>query len=148
MSNNYSESGFREKLLDYAINYVISNFREKPESGFWEKLRDYAISGFWEKLRDYAIVAGREVVERALMLYYAAQAPETPMEAKTVIYGALAYFILPADLVSDFIPVAGYVDDLGVLFKALATVAAYITPEIEEKAKRKAAEWFGDTGRV
>ena len=109
---------------------------------------NYSESGFWEKLRDYAIVAGREVVERTLRLYYAAQEPETPMWAKTVIYGALAYFILPADAVSDFIPGAGYVDDLGALTAALATVAAYITPEIEEKAKRKAAEWFGDTGRV
>lgn len=106
---------------------------------------NYSESGFWEKLRDYALVAGREVVEMALRLYYAAQAPETPLWAKTVIYGALAYFILPTDAVPDFIPGVGYGDDLGALAAALATVAAYITPEIEEKAKQKAAEWFGGT---
>ncbi len=109
---------------------------------------NYSESSFWEKLRDCAIVAGREVVEKALQLYYAAQAPETPIWAKKVIYGALAYFILPTDAIPDFIPVAGYVDDLGALAAAIATIVAYITPEIEEKAKRKAAEWFGSKGRA
>ncbi len=109
---------------------------------------NYSESNFWEKLRDYAVVAGREVVEMALKLYYAAQAPETPMWAKTVIYGALAYFILPTDAIPDLIPFAGYGDDLGALAAALATVAAYITPAIEEKAKRKAAEWFDSRGRA
>lgn len=105
---------------------------------------NYSEKGFWEKLRDHAIAAGREVVEMALKLYYAAQAPDTPMWAKTAIYGALTYFIVPTDAIPDFIPMTGYTDDLGALAAALATVAQYITPEIEEKAKRKAVEWFGD----
>jgi len=109
---------------------------------------NYSESGFWEKLHSYAVAAGREVVEMALKLYYAAQAPETPNWAKTVIYGALAYFILPTDAIPDLIPGIGYGDDLGALASALATVAAHVTPEIGERAKRKAAEWFGGTGRT
>ena len=105
--------------------------------------QSFSESSFWEKLSKYAKAAGREVVEAALTLFYAAKSPETPVWAKTVIYTALVYFIIPTDAVSDLIPVAGYTDDLGALGAALATVAAYITPEIEEKAKRKADEWFG-----
>ena len=104
--------------------------------------QSFSESSFWEKLSKYAKAAGREVVETALKLFYAAQSPETPIWAKTVIYTALVYFILPTDAVPDLIPVAGYTDDLGALCAALGTVAAYITPEIEEKARRKVDEWF------
>ena len=99
---------------------------------------------FRDKLLRYAKSAGREVVERALMLYYSAQAPETPRWAKSVIYGALGYFIVPADAIPDLTPAVGYSDDLGVLFAALATVAVYVTPEIRARARAKMREWFGD----
>ncbi|NEQ28549.1 MAG: DUF1232 domain-containing protein [Microcoleus sp. SIO2G3] len=104
---------------------------------------DYSDQSFWEKLRKFALQAGREVVERALTLYYAAQRPETPLWAKTVIYSALAYFILPTDAIPDLTPIAGYADDLGALAAALTTVAMCITPEVRREAKQKLEDWFG-----
>jgi len=104
----------------------------------------YSEEGFWQKLGKFALVAGKQVVEKALMLYYAARSPETPTWAKTTIYGALGYFIFPADAIPDFIPAVGFADDLGVLAAAIATVAVYITPEIRQQAKEKMKEWFGD----
>ncbi len=106
--------------------------------------KDYSETGFWKKVLGYAKSAGRDVVERALQLFYAAQAPDTPIWAKTVIYGALGYFIHVLDAIPDLTPVVGYSDDLGVLVAALATVAACITPEIEEQARRKLSQWFGE----
>ena len=103
----------------------------------------FSESGFWAKLRQQARRAGRQVVESALQLYYAAQSPSTPKWAKTVVHGALAYFILPADVVPDLLPGVGYTDDLGVLAMALATIAMQITPEIRERARRRAQEWLG-----
>ncbi len=113
---------------------------EKPK-GF-EK--DYSEEGFWAKVVRYAKNAGRDVVEMSLQLFYAAQAPETPVWAKTVIYGALGYFINVFDAIPDFTPAVGYGDDLGVLVAALAMVAAHITPEIEEKARKQLNRWFDD----
>lgn len=98
---------------------------------------------FWHKLKDFAIHAGREVVERALTLYYAAQRPETPLWAKTIIYSALAYFVLPTDVIPDFAPFAGYADDLSALAAALAAVSMCITPEVKAAAKQKVQDWFG-----
>ena len=72
----------------------------------------YSDASFWEKLKQYAVVAGREVVETALKLFYCMQDADTPKWAKTVIGGALLYFIMPVDAVPDFLP-GGYVDDLG-----------------------------------
>ncbi len=105
----------------------------------------YTEKTFWQKLKDYAKAAGREVVEKTLLLFYAAQRPEVPVWAKTVIYGALGYFILPADTIPDFTPLVGYSDDLGAITLALATVAAYINDEVRAKARDKLRSWFGDS---
>jgi uncharacterized membrane protein YkvA (DUF1232 family) len=98
----------------------------------------------WDKLNRFARKAGREVVEKALWLYYAYQRPETPAWAKRTILGALAYFILPVDALSDILVGVGYTDDLAVLAFAVGTVAAYINPAVKEQARRKVAEWFGE----
>ena len=91
----------------------------------------------------FAKVAGAEVVERALQLYYAAQDPQTPAWAKAVIYGALGYFIFPVDAIPDAVPAVGFSDDLGVLVAALASVAMYITPAVKEQARVRIRDWFG-----
>ena len=105
-------------------------------------MSDVSDDSFWQKLKAFAVVAGREVVRLALQLFYAARAPETPAWAKAVIYGALAYFILPVDAIPDLVPMVGFSDDLGALASAVATVAAHITPEIKERADAKLTEWF------
>ena len=88
---------------------------------------EYSEAGFWGKLKNNAMAAGSELFEKALWLYYAAQRPETPVWAKTVIFSALAYFILPIDSIPDVIPVTEFVDDLGVIAAAIGTVSLYIT---------------------
>ncbi len=103
----------------------------------------YTDEGFWAKLRGYFAVAGRDVVEKALWLYYAAQSPDTPAWARTTIYGALAYFIVPLDAIPDALPVAGYSDDLGALALALSLVAAHVTDDVKAKAAKTLATWFG-----
>ena len=63
---------------------------------------------------------------------------------KSKIYGALGYFILPLDILPDFIPLAGFTDDLTAVIWALHTVWKNITPEIKAQAAAKTREWFGD----
>lgn len=103
----------------------------------------YSDKGFWEKLVQFARTAGREVIEKALWLYYAAQSPQTPVWAKTVIYGTLGYFIFPLDAIPDPTPIAGYTDDLGVLAAAVAAVSMHINDEVKALAAQKLGDWFG-----
>ena len=103
----------------------------------------YSETRFWQKLTRYARDAGKEVVEKALWLFYAAQSPATPRWAKTAIYGALGYFIFPLDAIPDFAPLVGYTDDLGVLAAALATVSMYVTEDIKERSRQTVEKWFG-----
>ncbi|ABK50085.1 MULTISPECIES: YkvA family protein [Shewanella] len=101
-------------------------------------------TGFWNKIKLFGRQAGREVVERALWLYYAAQKPNTPKWAKSVIFGALAYFISPLDAIPDLTPLVGFTDDLGALAAALTMVMLYIDDEVKSQAADKLALWFGD----
>lgn len=105
---------------------------------------DYSEESFWDKVTRFAKRAGREVIEKALWLHYAAQDEKTPVWAKTTMYGALAYFIVPADMIPDIIPGAGYTDDLGALAAAVTTVAVYITPAVRAKAAEQVNRWFGE----
>lgn len=64
-----------------------------------------------------------------------------------LILGALGYFILPVDAIPDFIPVAGYTDDLAALTAIYNIVKGSIGPEAALRADEKLKEWFKeDTG--
>ena len=104
----------------------------------------YSESKFWSKLKRYAKTAGKEVVEKALLLYYAAQEEKAPAWAKGTIAAALGYFIVPLDAITDLAPGIGYADDLGVLVLAIAAVASYINEDVRAKTAKKITDWFGD----
>ena len=106
--------------------------------------KEYSDESFLKKATNVAKKAGGKLIYVGLLLYYAAKRPETPAWAKTVIYGALGYFISPVDAVPDPTPVVGYIDDLGVLMAALATCSAFINEDVKKSARTKIAAWFGD----
>ncbi len=103
----------------------------------------YSEHSFWDKVTKYAKVAGREAIEKALILYYAMQDPEVPAWAKAVCAGALGYFIFPIDAIPDALVPLGYVDDVGVMVSALGAIAVHVTEETKAKAVGKIGEWFG-----
>ena len=103
---------------------------------------NYSEKGLLNKLSNVARWAGAKVVYAVLLLYYVLQSPDVSSADKTKIWGALGYFILPTDLILDFIPLAGYTDDLAALVYALHAVAKNITPAIKERAQAKLATWF------
>jgi uncharacterized membrane protein YkvA (DUF1232 family) len=103
----------------------------------------FSPDGFWKKVKETAQMAGREVIEKSLILYYCADDPKTPIWAKGVIAGALGYFIFPLDAIPDITPIVGYADDIGAILAATASLGASITKEHIEEAQKKATEWFG-----
>ncbi len=99
---------------------------------------------FWAKLQRYSKKAGVQLIYAALLLYYMMQSKEVPLTAKAGIAGALAYFILPTDLIPDIAVMIGYTDDIAVVLYTLSQVVDHITPEVREKAKAKLSDWFGE----
>ncbi|MBR4228567.1 MAG: DUF1232 domain-containing protein [Bacteroidales bacterium] len=104
----------------------------------------YNEQDFTAKVTKAAKKAGIKVIYLALILYYVLKSPKVKLADKGKIWGALGYFILPIDFIPDFIPIAGYTDDLAALLWAFYSVAKNVTPEIESQAKRKLHDWFGD----
>lgn len=88
---------------------------------------------FWLKLRD--TMAKVPFVEQAVAAFYAGTDPRTPFRAKATLMGALAYFIMPADALPDFIALLGYTDDATVLMLAIKTVSGHMRPEHLDRAR-------------
>ncbi|WP_445487762.1 YkvA family protein [Niallia sp. 03133] len=103
----------------------------------------YSDDKFWDKLKKFGKKAGSSVVYAVLLLFYTLKKPEVPAKTKATIIGALGYFILPLDLIPDFVMGIGYTDDLGALGIALIQVAIYVDDDIKQKAKAKLNDWFG-----
>ena len=106
------------------------------EKNYDKYQKNYSESEFWIKLKKVARKAGVKVVYAALLLYYVLRNPATPSADRAKILGALGYFILPIDLLPDFLPVAGFTDDLAALTWALYSVARNVTPEVRIMARQ------------
>lgn len=69
----------------------------------------------------------RRLKVEILTLYLAARHPGTPWHAKLLVTGIVAYALSPIDLIPDFIPILGYVDDL-ILIPLAVTLAVRLIP--------------------
>lgn len=104
--------------------------------------RFYSQTALFTKIIQVAQKAGIKVIYLVLLLFYTLQQSSTPKYAKSIILGALGYFILPTDFVADFIPMVGFSDDLTALLAAIVAVALYVTKETKAKAKERLNVWF------
>ena len=107
---------------------------------------NYSEQAFWDKLKKIASKAGAKVVYYALVLFYTLVDPKTPVKYKAIIAGALGYFILPFDLLPDFLPFAGLADDWAALIAAVSYVFTSITQENKDKAREKLHSLFPKAG--
>ena len=89
--------------------------------------------GFWAKVRR---TLGRvPFLEEAVAAYYCAVDRETPMQVKALLMGSLAYFVMPADMIPDFIAWMGFADDATVLAIAIRSVEPHIKPRHRDRAR-------------
>tara|TARA_B100000965_G_scaffold65949_1_gene51684 strand:- start:1735 stop:2103 length:369 start_codon:yes stop_codon:yes gene_type:complete len=80
--------------------------------------------------------AGRvPFIDEAVASFYAARDPQTPAGVKAAVMAALAYFIVPTDLVPDFIAALGYTDDATVFYGAWRLLSPHLKPAHTEKAR-------------
>jgi len=84
-------------------------------------------------------VATVPFLEDILTAHYCAFDRHTPVHVKAVLVGALVYFVMPDDLVPDYLPIIGYADDAAVLGMAIKFMSSHIKPEHREAARRMVA---------
>lgn len=81
---------------------------------------------FWRTLRR---AAGQiPFAEDLVAGFYCAIDPDTPPRVRGILFAALAYFVMPVDIVPDFLAGFGFTDDVTVLLTALTAVKAHIRP--------------------
>ncbi len=102
----------------------------------------YEPKKFWHKIEKVTAVIGEKVVFQFVALYFILSDKKTPFKIKATIIAALGYFILPADLVADIIPVFGFTDDIAFLSYAFTKAHSYLTDDIRNKAEDKTEELF------
>jgi len=98
--------------------------------------------GFWPKAKRFA--AGLPFCEDLLAAWYCAFDRDTPLQVKAALIGALAYFVLPFDVIPDVMPVLGFADDAAVLATALRLVAGHMRPEHRAAAQRAMARGLAE----
>ncbi len=103
--------------------------------------KNYSEPKLWDKLRKVARQAGKRVVSLVLTLFYVLASGDVSVKHKSLIIGALGYFILPFDLLPDMLVGIGYADDLTALLTAYNAVKKNITPAITAQVESKLREW-------
>ena len=87
-----------------------------------------------DKIRQRA----RQLKRDTYALYLACRDPRTPWFAKAIAGAIVAYALSPIDLIPDFIPIVGYLDDLIIVPAGLALAIKLIPPPVMMECREKA----------
>lgn len=91
------------------------------------------------RLKDWARAVGRDIRREAHAVYLATRDPRTPWHARALGLCVAAYALSPIDLVPDFIPVLGHLDDAVVVPLGILAVVRLIPPEVMAESRAAAA---------
>ena len=97
-----------------------------------------------QKLRQWA----RQIKQDVHALYLAAGDPRVPWYAKLAAVAVAAYAFSPIDLIPDFIPVIGYLDDLLIVPLGILLAVKLVPPILMSEFRAAAATAFADGERV
>ncbi|HDM8215629.1 YkvA family protein [Vibrio campbellii] len=92
---------------------------------------------FWRKMKNSVKKAGEEIAVMGIKSWLAMADSNTSVRHKAILGGALAYFVLPTDMVPDVLAGVGFTDDMAALTLAVNSVGNAITDEHEEQAREK-----------
>ena len=107
---------------DFTMPGTVERNEEAVRNGFWSKLK-----------RNLARVP---LADQVVAAYYAAFDPATPLRTKALLLAALAYFVMPFDVVPDFIFGFGFTDDMTVLLTAFGLIRTHVTDAHLERARQ------------
>ena len=125
-------AGLREAAMGCEISVeTLSEREQKVRRDFWGKLKR---------------VAGNvPFVDDLVAAYFCAMDPATPMRVRGMLLAALAYFIMPIDVIPDIVVGLGFADDMALLTAVVGLVSANITPVHRAAAARALGKDLPDT---
>ncbi len=95
-----------------------------------------------ERLKAWA----KRIKRDGVTLWFAGKDPRTPLYAKALGVLVVAYALSPIDLIPDFIPVLGYVDDILLLPVLIWLTIKLLPPDVLSDCRVRAEEWMREKG--
>lgn len=104
----------------------IDEILEPGTESEFRKRRERVKHGFWKAVGR----AGRSVpfMDEIVAAYFCALDQHTPTRVRMTLMAALAYFVMPFDIVPDLLAGIGFTDDIAVLMAAMTALRTHITP--------------------
>lgn len=104
------------------------------------KTGDSVDISMWNRLKTWA----RRMKRDTLALYLARRDPRVPLHAKAMAMVTAAYALSPIDLIPDFIPVLGYLDELIILPLFIYVTIRLIPPDIMVELRAQADQHLSE----
>ena len=135
-------------IITLCILLLAYHLIGKPVGRLLERLRNVdwktQFSQLWEKHKTYAFRAGRVATKPILTFYYVMRNAETTTLEKALIYGAIAYIVIPAELLPrKVLGFLGILDDAAVIAYVYNKISKKISVEITNKVEETLDNWFG-----
>ena len=104
------------------------------DSGTFSRDAAMVRNGFVNKIK--AVARRIPFAEDAVAAWFCSRDPATPFQVRATLIGALAYFVLPTDMMPDVVLGLGFTDDAAVLLVALRMVGQHVTEAHRNRARR------------
>jgi uncharacterized membrane protein YkvA (DUF1232 family) len=114
-------------------------------SALSSKMKDtkhYSSNNLFNKIKKVALMAGKGLIEKVFLLYSVLKDEKVEGHSKLTIVSGLSYFILPFDVIPDFLIGIGFTDDLTVLMGIIYLLSSTITQDHKDNAARLTAKIF------
>ena len=146
----YNSKQTKQKSMLITISLLILAYMVmgKDTTALQQRFKNLDLSGkiqsLMDKLRPWALKAGRVASRPLLQFYYVLNDPATSTLDRALIYAAIIYTIVPADLVPRAaFKVLGVLDDGVAMLYVYKKIKNRITPAINAKVEDTLNEWFG-----
>jgi uncharacterized membrane protein YkvA (DUF1232 family) len=120
----------KKTISENEINAILSPADNEQQQKQEKKIR----RKFWPTLKN--ALAQLPFSEDVVTAYFCAMDKNTPTHVRGILLAALAYFVLPTDLIPDFIAMIGFGDDVAVLTVAISTLKKHMTVEQRDAAQQ------------
>ena len=135
-------------IITLCILVLVYLMMGKPVDGLLEQLKSTdwksKFTQLWDKIKTYALRAGRVATKPILTFYYVMQQSEITTMDKALIYGAIAYIVIPSDLLPRrVLGWLGILDDAAVIAYVYNKVSSKVTAAIRNQVDTQLNEWFG-----
>ena len=135
-------------MLTICLLILIGLFLKKPVGALVEKIKSVdwneKFRTLWNNIEPYAKKAGRFATKPILLFYFVVTDSETSTLDKALIYGCIAYVVLPFSLIPQVIyRFLGVMDEAAAVLFVYSKIKDKITPAIETKVETILDTWFG-----